>query len=186
MPRNKAHSSGFTWTTEEISTKTGITLGPANANPDSEELAYLVVRVDDERSSDLCKEIERMSRTNGGIVFRNGESEALSRGMGGGTHTHLFHDNCRCRLVLKPQAMYGAIDELDFSMAVGPSALNHTQQMRAQKKLEAPVLQRAKAFEYRAQIQRIVSNNLSNKNPIWNFFRGLWDSVSSRFSRLFN
>lgn len=185
MPRNKAHSSGFTWTTEEISTKTGITLGPANANPDSEELAYLVVRVDDERSSDLCKEIERMSRTNGGIVFRSGESEALSRGMGGGTHTHLFHDNCRCRLIIKPQAMYGAIDELDFMMAAGTSALNYTQQLRAEKKLESPVLQRAKAFEYRAQIQRIISNNLSNKNPIWDYVKNLWSSVTRFFSKIF-
>jgi hypothetical protein len=162
-------SSSFTWTTEEIRTKTGFLVGPGNKNPAAEEITYLVLRIDDERSSTLCREIERMSRTNGGIVIRVGsisEQDVLSMGFSSAYHTHLFHENCRCRLMLRPKAMAESIDELDFMMAAGPSAMSYNTQYEAEKKLEASVLTRAKAFEYRAAIQKVVSINKLIKDSL--------------------
>jgi hypothetical protein len=159
-------SSSFTWTTEELRTKTGLLVGPASSNPDAAELSFLVVRMDDDRSSRLCKDIERMANSNGGIVFRGSASivdSSISAGMTGGYHTGLFHDNCRCRLLIKPNAFYGEIDELDFMMAASSSAISYNQQYRAKQNLEAPVQKRAENFEYKASIQRIISSNLATR-----------------------
>jgi len=190
MPNvQRAKSGSFTWTTEEIRVKTGFLVGPANKNPASNEISYLVLRMNDERSSNICKEIEAMSRTNGGIVIRGGsvsEESALSMGFSSSYHTGLFHENCRCRLIIKPTAMSGLIDELDFSMASGTSAMSYNAQYTAQKRLEEPVLKKAQAFEYHAAIQRIVSNNLSNNSNMWGRIRGAWNKFSSFVSGVFS
>lgn len=185
----KTRSSSFTWTTEEVMTKTGFLVGPAHPNPEAEEISYLVLRMDDEKSSNLCKEIERMSKSNGGIVIRGASitaDDALALGFSGGYHTNLFHDNCRCRLIIKPKAMYGAVDELDFMMAAGPSALSYTQQSRARKHLESSVYERSQAFEYKAKIQSIISSNLSTKSQRYNLFGDIFSAISRFFSRIFN
>lgn len=183
MPR--VNSSSFTWTTEEIRTKSGFLVGPAGQNPDESELSYLVLRVDDERSSKLCKDIEQMSNSNGGIIIRGSSitaDDALAMGFSSSYHTGLFHDNCRCRLVIKPKALYGAVDELDFMMAAGSTAISYSQQYRARKNLEAPIFQKAQKFEYKAALHNVISNNFNNKNNILNSIKSSFSRVGSFFN----
>jgi hypothetical protein len=162
----RARSSSFYWTTEEIFTNTGFYVGPAHPNPDADEISFLVLRIDDSRSSNLCKQIEKMSQSNGGIVIRGGSlgvDSAMFLGFSNAYHTNLFHNNCRCRLIIKPKALYGELDRLDFQMAAGSSAISYNQEFRARQNLESSVFEKSKNFEYKHQIQRIISYNLDGK-----------------------
>lgn len=70
-------------------------------------MRYMVLRVDDERSSDICKTLEAYAMENGGLEFPfsyNGkyyDSNTLNAGLEtyGEIHTKVFHENCRCSLV---------------------------------------------------------------------------------------
>lgn len=131
-------SGSFTWTSEEIYTKTGFYVGPASPNPSMEEISYLVIRVQDEKSSKLCQEIERMSKINGGIIINS--SAGIERGFSSDFHTGLFHENCRCRLIVKPRALYRELDVLDYEMAAGSTSLSYNAMSRAEKNLEISTL----------------------------------------------
>ena len=70
-------------------------------------MKYMIVRIEDERSSDICKEIETKAQREGGLTFpfsigphRYG-TETIEKAMRstGDYHTHLFHENCRSHLV---------------------------------------------------------------------------------------
>jgi len=70
-------------------------------------MKYLVLRINDERSSEICKEIEERAIVNGGLEFpfrHNGqyyeESDAINNlGKESTVRTGLFHPNCRCHLI---------------------------------------------------------------------------------------
>ena len=67
----------------------------------------MVLRVNDERSSDICKSIEEYALEEGGLEFPftfNGnyyDSNTLNAGLEtyGEMYTKVFHENCRCSLV---------------------------------------------------------------------------------------
>lgn len=92
-------------------------------------MKYLVVRMKDERSSDLCKDIETLSIQNGGLEFpfqHKGyyfDSSNLNRGLSsvGNIHTGTFHENCRCSLVPISNdsfMRYREPDDLDMEMMI--------------------------------------------------------------------
>lgn len=88
-------------------------------------MKYLVLRQRDERSSELCARIERMSYRNGGLSFpvRVGgyvfdEDIAIEHMLSGSNdyYTHLFHEHCRCHLIPVSEnnsSTAGGIDEVD-------------------------------------------------------------------------
>jgi hypothetical protein len=70
-------------------------------------MKYMVLRIDDERSSELCKAIEAYAMEEGGLEFPFSfegnyyDSNTLNAGLEtyGEYHTKVFHENCRCSLV---------------------------------------------------------------------------------------
>lgn len=70
-------------------------------------MKYMIIRIDDERSSDLCKEIEEKALNEGGLEFPftigkyTYESDTIEKAMRatGDYYTHVFHGNCRSNLV---------------------------------------------------------------------------------------
>jgi hypothetical protein len=151
----------FYWTAEEIRTKTGFYVGPASSNPDASEISFLVLRVRDERSSELCKTIERMSFSNGGIVFRGGNP--TEAGFSSDYYTGLFHENCRCRLIIKPRALQNELDVLDFEMAANSSVLSYNEQYRAERKLEESQFKQYTSPPFRNRVREINSINFRNR-----------------------
>lgn len=99
-------------------------------------MRYMVIRIDDERSSHLCRAIESYALENGGLVFPFSfagnyyDSNTLNAGLStyGETHTKVFHENCRCSLVPMHEDTvwkYRQPDSLDVRMmiesAISPS-----------------------------------------------------------------
>ena len=102
-------------------------------------MKYIVVRVHDERSSQLCSEIEALALQKGGLEFpfqykgNYYDSNTLNTGLSaaGQTHTRVFHENCRCSLVpISSDSFfrYSSPDELDMHMMV-EGALAHSSDM---------------------------------------------------------
>jgi hypothetical protein len=167
-------NSQFYWTSEEVLTKSGFYVAPANANPASEEISFLVVRIDDERSSDLCKKIERMSLSNGGIVFRGDGGAAIEAGFSSAYHTGLFHENCRCRLIVKPRSLQDELDVLDFEMAANSSVLSYNEQYRAEKKLEDSQFKQYTSPSFKSRVREITSINFNGRFLTW--LKTMWMS----------
>ena len=156
-------NSQFYWTSEEIYTKSGFYVGPADSSPDPEEVVFLVLRVKDERSSELCKKIEEMSQSNGGIVIRPRTYSVLNSGFGSDYYSGLFHENCRCRLIIKPKALYREIDELDFQMAAGKSSVSYNELYRAEKNLEESQFKQYTSPSFQNRVRDIMSSNFRSK-----------------------
>lgn len=159
--RHSRPSPQFTWTASELKTYSGFYVAPANKNPDENELKFLVVRYQDERSSDLCKEIEAMSFSQGGIVIR--DKGAISRGLSNEYYTNLFHSNCRCRLVLKPDAFDDSIDAMDFEMAAGNSIFREMQARKSRGKLSEDLMSKYTSFDYQKSVQNVIDVNKSSQ-----------------------
>ncbi len=100
-------------------------------------IRYMVIRIEDERSSDICKAIEAYALSRGGLRFPFSfggyyyDSNTLNRGLTtyGETYTHVFHEHCRCSLVpMTEEAVWKhkQPDSLDVMMmidsAVSPAA----------------------------------------------------------------
>jgi hypothetical protein len=152
----------ITWTSQEIPTKSGFYVAPANSNPASEEISFLVARIDDERSSDLCKKIEQMALSSGGITIRSGaisREAAMFAGFGSGYYSGLFHENCRCRLVVKPKALYEQTDVLDLEIAAGNNSVTYNELFRLEKKLEKNLFKQFVSMEFRNRLKDIMSFN---------------------------
>lgn len=94
-------------------------------------MKWMIVRIKDERSSDICKAIEGKALMEGGLEFPfrigafqytdNVVTRALNTS--GQYHTNLFHDNCRCHLVPVNESdtvLYPGkqLDEIDEMMLV--------------------------------------------------------------------
>lgn len=106
-------------------------------------MKYMIIRLKDERSSDICAEIEDKAIREGGLSFpftingRRYDSDVLEKGLmsTGAYYTHLFHENCRSSIVPIGEAanvvMPGKqLDEIDRTMLVdGAMAESATMQM---------------------------------------------------------
>lgn len=106
-------------------------------------MKYMIIRLKDERSSDICAEIEEKAIREGGLSFpftlngRRYDSDTLEKGLSsaGEYYTHLFHENCRSNLVPLGESanvvMPGKqLDEIDRTMLVdGAMAESATLQM---------------------------------------------------------
>lgn len=70
-------------------------------------MKYMIIRIEDERSSDICKSIEEKAEREGGLTFPFSigkyryDNEVLEKGMmsTGDYYTNLFHENCRSHIV---------------------------------------------------------------------------------------
>lgn len=92
-------------------------------------MKYMIIRIDDESSSDICKAIEEKAERDGGLSFPFSigkfryDENTLEKGMRttGEYYTHLFHDNCRSHIVPvseESNLMYPGktLDETDKAM----------------------------------------------------------------------
>lgn len=152
-------SREFTWTASEIKTYTGFYVAPGNQNPERDEVTYLVVRRRDDASSELCKSIEEVSLSAGGIVIR--DQDAVRRGFSSEYRTQLFHPNCRCKLVIKPKAFGDSTDYLAFSMAVSGGSISDAEMSRIRSSLNEDLLERYRSYEYRRSVKDIFYGNNS-------------------------
>lgn len=152
-------ATGYEWTATEVQTLQGFSVGAGNKHHDEDQPTFLVVRYQDERSSELCKEIEAMSFSSGGIVINS--QAAISRGLSSEYHTHLFHSNCRCRLVLKPKATPDVTSSEDFILATQDSSLAVTEQQRAANVLGQDFLDGYTSFDYQKSVSRAIDSNSS-------------------------
>lgn len=153
---------GYEWTATEIQTHSGFTLGVGNKNPDKEETRFIVLRYDDERSSKLCKDIEAMSKSNGGIIIN--DQEAIKRGLSNLYRTNLFHKNCRCRLVLKPKSTPDEVDDVDIKMSVKDTAISRTELGRAEKLLGPDFAKKYTSFKYQKRLEMVMNVNESGRH----------------------
>lgn len=70
-------------------------------------MKFMIVRIDDERSSEICKSIEEYAQNEGGLEFpftlgkHAYDKTTLEKAMQatGNYYTHVFHENCRSHLV---------------------------------------------------------------------------------------
>jgi hypothetical protein len=154
MPTNQ-----FSWTANEIQTKQGFYVAPGNKNPNSDEAKFLVLRYTDERSSKLCQTIDNMARSSGGIVIY--DESAISRGLSSGYRTSLFHDNCRCRLIPKPDSIQDeVISDIDLLLSVS-GALSESEKVRLKHRLSEKNLEKYNSREYQYRIRRVMDINAS-------------------------
>lgn len=109
----------------------------------------MVLRINDERSSELCKKIESYAIKSGGLEFpftvddyTFNESD-LDRGLTNSYHkqgfkTEVFHNNCRCSLVPISDTMSKSIkynqrfDDIDRMMSID-SALSYVAETKLSK-----------------------------------------------------
>lgn len=155
-------SSQFHWTATEIPTYQGFYVASGNKNYATDELRFLVVRYKDDRSSALCQRIEEMSMSQGGIVIY--DESAIRRGFSSDYRTGLFHKNCRCRLIPKPQAFGDRVDELDFQVAAGMSSINASELSRLEGKLTESTYKKLTSQKFRQRVGMVTSVNISGRH----------------------
>lgn len=155
-------AKGYEWTSAEVQTLQGFYVGPGNKNVDTEEPTFLVVRYQDERSSDLCKQMEAMAFSQGGLVIK--DQGAIQRGLSTEYRTGLFHNNCRCRLVIKPKATGEETDETDLTIASTENALSNSELERATQFLGEKMAKKYTSFGYRKRVANVLDVNLSGKH----------------------
>lgn len=155
-------AEGYEWTATEVQTHSGFTVGTGNKNPDKEETRFIVLRYDDERSSKLCRDIEAMSKSSGGIIIK--DESAIKRGLSSTYRTNLFHRNCRCRLILKPKATPEEVDDFDVDMSVKDTAIARTELGRAEKLLGPDFAKKYTSFKYQKRLEMVMEVNESGKH----------------------
>jgi hypothetical protein len=157
-------SSDFYWTVNEIQTKQGFYVGPGNKDYDEDEVRFLVLRYQDERSSKLCQDIDNMARSNGGVVIY--DQSAIKKGLSAEYRTGLFHENCRCRLVPKPKAIEEnkQIDETDFMMSIRSSAIREAERERLREFLSDENYKRVVSDGYNRRANMVYDVNESGKH----------------------
>lgn len=157
-------SNDFYWTVNEIQTKQGFYVGPGNKDYDEEQEKFIVLRYQDERSSKLCRDIDNMSRSNGGIVIY--DQSAIAKGLSSEYRTGLFHSNCRCRLVPKPKPMEKTkeLDNVDFMLAIRDSAVSTNHRSRLKEFLSDENYQRVISARYLQRINMVYDVNESGKH----------------------
>ena len=102
-------------------------------------MKWMIIRHQDESSSDICREIEAYAKHNRGLEFPvtiNGISygnDTIERALmaSGQYYTHLFHKNCRSHLIPISDALT-EMDEIDETM-MHDSALAHNENMKLRK-----------------------------------------------------
>lgn len=155
-------SEDFAWTLSELRTYQGFYVAPQGPNPEREQTSYMVLRYDDERSSELCRQIENMADQQGGIVFD--DPSAVKRGFSSSYRTGLFHRNCRCRLIPKPKALPDQLDELDELMATEDSSLANNEISRLREEMPEDVLEKYLSPEFQRRKRMVISVNESGKH----------------------
>lgn len=155
-------SNDFAWTLSEIRTYQGFFVAPQGANLDRQQNSYLVLRYDDERSSDLCRQIENMADQQGGIIVD--DPSVLSRGFSSSYRTGLFHRNCRCRLIPKPKSLSDKIDALDELMATQDTSLSNNEISRLRETLPEEILNKYLSPEFQRRKLMVTSVNESGRH----------------------
>lgn len=157
------HTQPYTDTSSKLKTFQNFYVAPGNQHdPENKEVKFLVLRYNDERSSALCKQIEEMARSNGGIYIQ--DENAIKRGFSSSYRTQLFHENCRCRLVIKPRFMGNVIDDLSFSLAAGNSSLSNAAVYRGKRELAEDLMDDYESESYKQRVYNVMSINLSRQH----------------------
>lgn len=159
----------FASTSSEIKAYQDFYVGPGHQqDPQRKEVTFLVLRVDDERSSELCKKMEQMAFSNGGLDIK--DEDAIRRGFSSEFRTRLFHDNCRCRLIIKPSALGDQTDYIDFQMSAGKTAISASAISRAKKELSEDLMDDYASESYQQRIRHVMDINLQTRNRLANRF----------------
>lgn len=165
MPSLRRPVPSFSNTSSEIKAYTDFYVGPGNQqSPGSKEVKFLVLRYNDERSSELCKKMEQMALSNGGIDIK--DEDAIKRGFSSNYRTRLFHDNCRCRLIIKPEPLGDQTDYIGFQMAAGKTSISSAAISRAKKELSEDLMDDYSSESYQQRITNVMSINLSTRNEM--------------------
>lgn len=165
MPALRRLTNSFTSTSSEIKAHKDFYVGPGSQqNPHRKEVTFLVLRINDERSSDLCKRMEQMAFSNGGLDIK--DEDAIKRGFSSEYRTRLFHDNCRCRLIIKPSALGDQADYIDFQMAAGKTAISSAALSRAKKELSEDLIDDYSSESYQQRIRHVMDINLETRNKM--------------------
>ena len=147
---------GYEWTSSEMASSQGFFAGPRGAHPEGKKIqSFIVIRIHDEVSSNICKRMEEMSFSSSGLVIH--DESAIARGMSPDYYTHLFHRHCRCKLIPKPESFSENIDRLDAQVASSNSSISYNQNMRS----DYPVSQ-----ELRQSVNYTQSINQSIRNEV--------------------
>jgi len=154
-------SSSFFWTSSEIQAPNGLFVAPGDKNPDPEELTFLVLRVRDGSSHRVCQSIDDMAASNGGIVIY--DKSAVARGLSGEFRTRLFHQNCRCRLILRPKVFMDKVDELDMLMATSDSSVRYNEFVRAKNRLSEDLQKLLMSPNRLRRISDVTAINMGKK-----------------------
>lgn len=161
-------------------------------------MKYHQIRIVDERHSHICRAINDREKQQGGLTFPftitvggttfNYDEDTLLDGLtvpDGWYHTHLFHNNCRCRIVpiVEP---FATPDELDYIPEAIDIARDELPPMKEWDELDEQMMVTG-AFAHVAQLEaemtfgervaeavsknQIVAAVRSTLNRIGKFFR---------------
>lgn len=156
-----AGTSKFFWTSSEFQSPNGVTVGPGHMNPDPNELTFMVLRVRDGSSHRICERIEALAASSGGVVIY--DKSAVARGFSGEFRTRLFHQNCRCRLIIKPKIFMGKTDELDLIWATSDSSVKYNEFVRAKQSLSEELQKLVESPKYNRRINDVLAINAGEK-----------------------
>jgi 23S rRNA-/tRNA-specific pseudouridylate synthase len=156
-----AGTNDFFWTSSEFQAPNGVTVGPGNKNPDPEELTFMVLRVRDGSSHRICERIDALAASSGGIVIY--DKSAVARGFSGEFRTRLFHQNCRCRLIIRPKVFMDKTDELDLIWATSDSSVRYNEFARAKQQLSEKLQKLVESPKYSRRISDVLAINAGEK-----------------------